>query len=393
MTEIHGVAEPGFGKVADAFAKNFTLGVETGAAVAIYQHGRLVLNLYAGVADTQTGRTWESNTLSTVFSVTKGLMAICGYIANQRGLLNFDESVSRIWPEFSQNGKEATIVRDLFSHRAGLISLDVDLTLSDLANWTPVIQALERQKPQWEPGMNFAYHSLTYGWLTGELLRRVTGLRPSQLIANYIADPLKVDAWIGLPESEEHRVARCEDAPPTIDPAELAIMEIIRSRPAVVKSVTLGRSFPEFGVNGSFSGFNSPTVHAMEIPAANGILTAQALAKIYAASVSEVDGHRFMSDASVADALVLRSSGEGWSGALTDPGIRFSTGFMINGYPTRPLLSDSSFGHDGANGGLGFADAASEIGFGYVNNQMARGEDLRAKRLTLALRDCPGIVS
>lgn len=391
MTEIHGVAEPGYGRVADAFAKNFTLGAEVGAAVAIYQHGQLVLDLYAGVANKQLGHVWESNTLSTVFSATKGLMAICAYMATQRGLLNFEEPVSKYWPEFAQHGKQATIVRDLFSHRAGLISLDVDLTLEDLANWTPVIHAIEQQKPQWEPGTNFAYHALTYGWLSGELLRRITGMRPGQLIATYLARPLKADAWIGLPDSEQRRVAPCEDAPPTNDPADLALMEKIRTTPAAVRSVTLGQAFPEFGIDGSFSGFNSPAIHAMEIPAANGILTVQALAKIYAAAVSEVDGQRFMSDSSIADALVLRSSGEGWSGTMSDPGIRFSTGFMINGYPLRPLLSDSSFGHDGANGGLGFADVTAEIGFGYVNNQMARGQDDRAKRLVIALRDCLAI--
>ncbi|HEY5438079.1 MAG TPA: serine hydrolase domain-containing protein [Acidimicrobiales bacterium] len=388
MTAIHGVTEPGYGRVADAFTKNFTLGTEMGAALAIYRHGRLVLDLYAGVADKRSGRLWKQNTLTTVFSATKGLMAICGYMANQRGLLDFDVPVSNYWPEFAQNGKHAATVRDLFSHRAGLISLDIDLNLEDLSNWTPVINAIEQQGPQWDPGTNFAYHALTYGWLTGELLRRITGMRPGQLLANYIADPLKVDAWIGLPQSEEHRVAPCEDAPPTNDPADFALMEKVRSMPAAVRSVTLGVAFPEFGIDGSFSGFNSPLVHAMEIPAANGILTAQALAKIYAATVSDVDGQRLMSDSSVADALIVRSSGEGWFGAMTPPDIRFSTGFMINGYPLRPLLSNSSFGHDGANGGLGFSDVAAEIGFGYVNNQMAKGQDDRANRLTIALRDC-----
>ncbi len=198
MIEIHGLAEPGFGRVADAFAKNFIRGTELGAATSIYQHGRLVVDLYAGIADKRTGRVWDSNTLSTAFSITKGLMSICGYLASQQGLLNFDEPVRNLWPEYAQNGKEATTVRDLFAHRAGLASLDTDLTLTDLANWTPIIHAIEKQRPQWEPGTTFAYHALTFGWLTGEVLRRATGMPPGQLISSYLTQPLGADAWIGF---------------------------------------------------------------------------------------------------------------------------------------------------------------------------------------------------
>ncbi len=185
-------------------------------------------------------------------------------------------------------------------------------------------------------------------------------------------------------------MAPCQDAAPSDDPAHIAFMKAMHSMPATVRSVTLGNAFPEFGVNGSFSGFNSPAVHAMEIPAANGILSSGALAKIYAATVSEVDGPKLMTDASIADALTPRSSSEGSSESIIPPGIRFSTGFMINS-SLLPLLSDSSFGHNGASGGLGFADADAEIGFGYVNNQMATGEDNRANLLAMALRACVGM--
>jgi len=388
MSVVEGFVESGFGLIADAFEKNFELGEEMGAALAMYRHGQLVIDIYAGTADEDTDRAWTEDTLAVGFSMTKGLMAICGYMAEQRGLFSFDEPVSEIWPEFAQNGKQLTTVRDLFTHRAGLIALDEDLTLEDLANWTPVILAIEQQSPLWEPGTDFAYHALTYGWLTGEVLRRVTGMRPSQLFANYLTQPLEVDAWIGLPGSEEHRVARIVEAPPATASDDVAYIVAARSSPAVVKSITMGSALPKFGVSGSFADFNLPAVHAMEVPAANGIFTAKALAKIYSATVSDGHGPKLLSDSSIADALVLRSSGEGWSGAPPAPGIRYSTGFMINGYPSREMLSDSSFGHDGASGCLGFADADAEIGFGYINNQMSNGLDNRANRLTSALRHC-----
>ncbi len=391
MTTLHGFADEGFGPVADAFLANFREGVETGAAASIYQDGRLVLDLYAGLADPATTTEWSAETLTVIFSSTKGLMALCGYLARQKGLLDFDALVSTVWPEFAQNGKDTITIRDLFSHRSGLMALDVDLTLDDVAAWTPVIHAIEQQRPLWEPGTTFAYHALTYGWLTGEVLRRVTGMRPGALLASYLSEPLGVDAWIGLPSSHEHRVATMLPGPPITNPLYAAFLEKARSMPPVVRSMTLGGAFPAAVVGGETSDFNSRAVHEMEIPAANGITNATGLARIYSAAVTDRHGPRLLDDDSIADALVPRSFGEGWSGAMNAPGIRFSTGFMINGYALRPLLTDSSFGHDGASGSLAYADVDTKIGFGYVNNQMAGGLDERANRLTMALRGCLGV--
>jgi CubicO group peptidase (beta-lactamase class C family) len=388
MTTIHGFADAGFGTVADAFRENFDLGTENGAACAVYQHGRLVVDLHAGLADKRTGRHWHADTLVLGFSVSKGLMALCGYLAHQDGLLDFDAEVSTVWPEFAGNGKQATRIRDLFSHRAGLIALEQNLTIDDLARWTPVIQAIEKQKPLWKPGTTYAYHALTYGWLTGEVLRRVTGLRPGALIAEYLTGPTGAEAWIGLPEDQENRVARMEARPLSTSRLLIAGMQIAFGRLPAARSTTLGGAFPVRLLDGGAADFNSRAVRAMEIPAANAILSARALAKIYAAAVSDVDGPRLLTDASIADALTVRSTGRSWRGTLTPPGIRFSTGFMINGIPYRPLLSDASFGHDGASGSLGFADAAAEVGFAYLNNQAAGIKDGRANRLSAALRRC-----
>ncbi|MGI5499143.1 serine hydrolase domain-containing protein [Lentzea sp. CA-135723] len=387
MTEIHGFADEGFGPVADAFKDNFDRGTETGAALTIYHRGRPVVDLHGGVADDTTGRPWRPDTVAVAFSVTKGLMALCGYIAHQRGLLDFDAPVTSAWPEYGVHGKERTTIRDVFAHRAGVVALDTDLTFDDLTRWTPVVTALETQRPQWDPGTGFGYHALTFGWLTGEILRRATGSRPHDLLAEYLTTPLAADAWIGLPAGVESRVARIHPAPDVTDREVLAFIETVMSMATFVRSTTLGGALPVQFLDGGPTDFNSPAFHAAEIPAANGIMSAAALARIYAGAVSTVDGTPpLLTGESITDALTPRSSGKGWSGVLTPPGIRYSTGFLINGHPGRPLLSDSSFGHDGANGGLGFADADAEIGFGYLNNQLANPVDERANKLTAALR-------
>jgi CubicO group peptidase (beta-lactamase class C family) len=392
VSAFPGFADEGFGPVADAFADNFARGTEMGAACAVYHRGRLVVDLYGGTADAVTRRPWTADTLTVGFSISKGLMALCGYLAHQRGLLDFDAPVATIWPEFAANGKQDIVIRDVFAHRAGLMALDADLTLADALAWEPVIRAIEAQRPLWTPGTAFAYHALTFGWLTGEILRRVTGRMPGALIADYLTGPTGADAWIGLPAEHEHRVARMH-APRSrfLRTAYRTLPKILRriGKGPAVRTVTLGSAFPFSLIDGCDGDFNTAAVHAAQIPAANAILDAKALATIYGAAVAPAEGAPLLNASSIADAVTVRSAGDGWASALNAPGIRFSTGFLINGIPFRPLLSDTSFGHDGASGSLGFADADSQTGFGYVNNLIAP-RDHRANNLVAALRHCLG---
>ena len=389
-TDFPGFADEGFGPVADAFAENFRRGTEMGAACAVHHDGRLVVDLHGGTADAATGRPWTADTVTVGFSVSKGLMALCGYLAHQRGLLDFDATVASVWPEFSSNGKQDIVIRDVFAHRAGLMALDADLTLADVLAWEPVIRAIEAQRPLWAPGTAFAYHALTFGWLTGEILRRATGMMPGALVADYLADDLGVSAWIGLPAGQEHRVARMHAPRSRILRVGYRVLPKVLVRvgkAATVRTVTMGSAFPFSLIDGCDTDFNSPAVHAAQIPAANAILDARALATVYGAAVSPVNGPPLLTETSIADAITVRSVGDGWAGASVPPGSRFSTGFLINGIPHRPLLSNSSFGHDGASGSLGFADAESQTGFGYVNNLITL-RDQRANDLTAALRRC-----
>jgi CubicO group peptidase (beta-lactamase class C family) len=388
-----GFADEGFGAVADAFVDNFRRGTEVGAACAVYHRGRLVVDLLGGVVDEVTSRPWTADTITVGFSISKGLMALCGYLAQQRGLLDFDAPVATVWPEFAVNGKQDIVIRDVFAHRAGLMAVDANLSLANVLAWDPVIRALEAQRPLWAPGTQFAYHALTFGWLTGEILRRATGMMPGELLAAYFVDALGVNAWIGLPADQEHRVARMH-APRShvMRIGFRAAPTVLRlaGKAAAVRAVTMGSAFPFSLIDDRAADFNSPAVHAAQIPAANAIVDARALAAIYGAAVSPVTGAPLLTAASMADAVVLRSSPSGSRVALTPPGVRFSTGFLVGGIPYRPLLSGSSFGHDGASGSLGFADADSQTGFGYVNNLIGGLRDRRANDLTAALRRCLG---
>ncbi|MET0452713.1 MAG: serine hydrolase domain-containing protein [Mycobacterium sp.] len=386
-----GFADEGFGPVADAFVQNFRRGTEIGAACAVYHGGRLVVDLRGGLADATTGRPWTDDTITLGFSISKGLMALCCYVAQQRGLLDFDAPVATIWPEFAANGKQDIVIRDVLAHRAGLMALDADLSLDDVLAWGPVIRAIERQRPLWQPGTEFAYHALTFGWLAGEILHRATGMMPGEVVADYLVDGLGVNAWIGLPAEQEHRVARMHASRSRLMRIGFRAMpKVLRAsgKSAAVRAVTMGSAFPFSMIDGCAGDFNTPAVRAAQIPAANAIVDARALATIYAAAVSPVKGAPLLTDASMADAAKLRSAGEGWRVALTPPGVRFSSGFLVNGIPYRPLLSDTSFGHDGASGSLGFADAESGTGFGYVNNLIGGVRDHRANDLTAALRSC-----
>ncbi len=383
MTQINGTADEGFGKVADAFAANFDEYGDLGAAFALYVDGQPKVDLWAGTADKATGREWTEDTLQLVFSTTKGAAAICVARLVEAGLVDYDTPVAAYWPEFAQAGKEAITVGQLLSHRGGLPFVDAPLTFDDVIAVDPVVEALAAQAPVWEPDTAHGYHALTYGWLAGELVRRVDGRRIGRYFADEVAGPLGLDFWIGLPESEEPRVSRLETSPPPTDPEVLQLML------AVMGPGTNG--FKALTMNGALNGFgddtpfNTRAVHGTEMPAANGITTARSLARMYAATVGEVDGVRLIDDATVGLATAERSNGPD---ACLVADSQFGCGFMLDGTLT-PMLSPASFGHAGAGGSLGYADPDAKVGYGYVMNQMGGGltGDPRTLGLNAAVRE------
>jgi CubicO group peptidase (beta-lactamase class C family) len=373
---IDGHVDDGFGSVADAFRDNFERGEELGAAVAVFVGGRKVVDLWGGIADARTGRSWSEATRTVVFSCTKGLLAICAYRLVEEGRLDLDAPVAEYWPEFAHHGKERIPVRWLLSHRAGLPVIDRALSRQDCLAWAPAVAALEEQAPIWEPGTAHTYHAKTYGWLVGEVIRRITGVMPGVFFARAIVEPLGVRTRIGVPVGEQQDVARIE--PPPTDPQA----STYSATEVELRALTINGAIPFPVVDGDMT-YNAPEMRAAELPGTNAISSARDLARIYAACVGEVDGVRLMGEASVEDALREQSSGAQLFGP--DGPQRWSTGFMLDSRPFRWMLGPRSFGHDGAGGLLAFADAASGIAFAFVANQMGGSDDQRANRLVRAL--------
>jgi len=376
--EVHGFVAPGFATVREAFAQNFTAHGEVGAACCVYLRGEPVVDIHAGLADVSTTRPWRDDTLQLVFSATKGVTAACVLRLVERGAIDLDAPVARYWPEFAANGKERIPVRWLLSHRAGLAAIDGDFTLEQALAWTPIVDALAAQPPNWAPGTQHGYHLRAYGWLLGELVRRVDGRTLGRFFADELAAPLDLDFWIGLPEREEPRVSTI--VPP--DPAPEGLRALL-DRLFAPDSIA-GRAFT--GPSNLFhydEMWNRRALHAAELPSSNGIGSAHALARLYASLVGKVDGVRSLRADTVDRACEVQS--EGPDAVLFLP-TRFGLGFMLP-----PALAASAgataFGHPGAGGSLAFADRAHGLGFGYVMNRMtlAAAGDPRADALVAAV--------
>ena len=355
---IGGAAEPGWGGVRDAFVANFNDQGEVGAAVSVYVDGAPVVDLWGGLADPRTGDTWRQDTIVCVFSATKGVTAVGANLAIERGLLDPDAPVASYWPEFAASGKQAITVRQVLSHQAGLPLVEEPLTLEQALAWHPVVDALAAQAPLWEPGSQHGYHMRTYGWLVGELLRRTTGRSPGTYLREEVAGPLGVDFWVGLPESQEPRVARL--VPPAQSPMDALA--------AFGDSLLLARVLPNPGGHFDYDDmWNTRALHAAELPSSNGIGDARGLARLYASCIGDgVDGRRSLTADTVAAATTVHSQGPD---AVIIVESCFGLGFMLGrsfGAANPPL----AFGHAGAGGSLAFADPASGMAFAYVMNDL-----------------------
>jgi CubicO group peptidase (beta-lactamase class C family) len=363
--EIHGFTKPSFTAVREAFERNIERYGEVGAAVCVHHHGRPVVDLWTGLADPETSQPWQRDTLQVIFSTTKSAVAACAHLLVQRGDLDLDAPVARYWPEFAAAGKDRIPVRWVLSHQAGLAALDRPLTLADVVAWDPVTAAIAAQAPNWEPGTAHGYHVFTYGWIVGELVRRVSGRSIGTFFRQEIANPLGLDLWIGLPDEEQHRVSRIV-APP------LDLSTVDRS------SLILRASLP----TDEPLDLNRPDLRTAEIPAVNGICTARALSGFYAALIGPVDGHRILDPATLAAATAEQAAGA--DRVLRVP-TRWALGFGLP-TPDLPWFTPTLFGHAGHGGSLGFADPTSGLAFAYVMNRLhtTMEPDLRASDLAVA---------
>jgi CubicO group peptidase (beta-lactamase class C family) len=361
--------------VRDAFAHNFAERGEVGAAVCVYRHGRPVVDLWGGVADAESGRPWLEDTLALIFSTTKGVTAACVHVLVDQGVLDLAAPVAAYWPEFAARGKAGITLRQVLSHRAGLPAVDAPLTREEVYAWDPVCTALADQAPAWEPGARHGYHVRTFGWILGEVVRRATGRRFGAWLSEQVAAPLGLDLHVGLPATEEPRIA------PILPPAEPADPDERARRARFLGPDTpLGRALS--GPSGHFAYgpvWNTRELHAAEMPSSNGIGTARSVARLYAALIGEVDGVRLLRPETLARAARVESDGP--DAVILIP-TRFGAGFMLP--PTLcPACPGAALGHPGAGGSLGFADPAAGIGFGYVMSRMELGLTVDARAASL----------
>ncbi|TGA98240.1 serine hydrolase domain-containing protein [Streptomyces sp. MZ04] len=374
--EHGGWADERFGAVADAFTRNFDESGELGASVAVFVDGRKVVDLWGGVADERTGRPWDEDTVVPVFSCAKGLVSVCVHLLAQEGQLDLDAPVAVRWPEFARGGKEAVTPRMMLAHRAGLPALDRSLSFDEITAWTPVVHAIEEQKPLWEPGGAHEYHGHTFGFVLGELIRRVTGRTPGAYFREAVGDRLGLRTWIGLPEDEVPHLARLTEAegrPGNPGPESL-----------VMRIVTMNGAFAFPGLDEPH-GWNDPALLRAEIPGAGAVSSARGLATLYAAAATGVDGSpRLLTADTVTDALRELTAGPSWSGF--DLGARWGSGFLLDAPRFRPMLGARSFGNDGSGGQFAFGDDEFGVGFAYTANRMIGHGDARARRLIEALR-------
>ncbi|MGW5494688.1 serine hydrolase domain-containing protein [Streptomyces olivaceoviridis] len=381
--DVNGTVAEGLEPVREAFAANFALLGERGAAVAVYRDGHRVVDLWAGTRDVDGTAPWQHGTAQIVRSATKGVAAAALLLLHQRGELDLDAPVGTYWPEYKAAGKERTRVRDLLAHRAGVPVLDRPLTPAEAADPALGAAAVAAQAPVWEPGTDHGYHAQTFGWLTGELLRRVTGRPVGEWIAEEIARPAGADLWLGLPESEHARVGRVGpvDAPETAGG--------LKTRPK--RAVAEAYADPDSLTSRAFAAItplpdeNDPGYRAAVLPASNGIATADGLARFYGSLIGEVDGGtRLFTPQTMELARTERSAGPD---RVLVVGTRFGLGHMLHGAAS-PLLTPGSFGHPGRGGALGFADPDTGIAFGYVTNGFRQSvtADPRAQALVRAVR-------
>ncbi|WP_345595912.1 serine hydrolase domain-containing protein [Streptomyces marokkonensis] len=399
--DVRGTVAEGFEPVRDAFVRNFTALGDRGAAVTVYRDGRKVVDLWGGtrdVDDTDGTAPWRRGTAQVVRSATKGVAAAVPLLLHQRGVLDLDAPVAEYWPRFKAHGKERVLVRHVLNHRAGLPVLDHPLTPEQALDPARGPEAVATQEPVWEPGTDHGYHALTYGWLLDELVRGATGGRSTgEWIADEIARPLGLDLWLGLPAAQEAagragRVGRLEDPEPSGSGPRLRPKRSVTEAYADPGSLTR-RAFAAIT---PFPDQNDPAYRAAALPAANGIATADGLARFYAALIGEVDGeadgngngvtrHARLFDA----ATVERARAEESAGPdrVLVVGTRFGLGYMLHGSAS-PFLSPGSFGHPGRGGALGFADPEAGIAFGYVTNGFRKTvtADPRAQALVRAVR-------
>ncbi len=375
MTDIHGTTDPRFAAVREAFAANFGDSGDglddIGASFAATVEGETVVDLWGGHADPERTRPWQKDTIVNVYSTTKTMTALTALLLADRGALDFAAPVAKYWPEFAANGKAGVTVAQLMSHSAGLSGFKEKVSKTDLYDWDKVTTLLAAQAPFWEPGTAPGYHAVTQGYLVGEVVRRITGHTLGQVFKSEIADPLGADFHIGLPASEDHRVADLLPPPAgggIADVSDRPLTANMAGNPPINPLETRTRAW-----------------RGAEIPAANGHGNARSVAEIHVllANGGVANGKRILSEAGARRALEPQIAGDDI--VLGIP-VRYGLGFGLSG-GALPLPHDQFLYWGGYGGSLVIIDQKARTTFAYAMNKMASTTtgDLRAFRLAMAM--------
>lgn len=366
MVEINGFAPPRFSVVREAFAANFETGQELGARFSLVERGELVLDLWAGFADRQRTRPFDERTLTPVFSTTKAVAALLIARLVDQGRLDYAQPVADVWPEFAQAGKAAITVEQVMSHQEGLSGFPGQMEPSLWFDWDAICAKLAAMAPLWPPSSASGYHPITFGYLAGEIFRRVDGRTMGTALREDLAQPFGLDLWIGLPDSEHDRAADLQR--PSALPQFGELNEATKAAFLTPWSSPAGRGQAEW--------------RRAEIPSANGHATAPALARLMGALANDgwLDGETILSPALIAEASRERIFGQD----LVLPFVMsWGAGFMRNAPVKVWGQGLSTFGHSGWGGSCAFADPETGLAGAYVMNKQSTDliGDARAKRL------------
>jgi CubicO group peptidase (beta-lactamase class C family) len=360
---IEGFCDSRFSRVREVFAANFAEHNELGASVAVSVDGREVVNLWGGFTDETRRVAWGESTLVNVFSVGKGILALCMLLLVDRGLVDLDAPVARYWPEFAAAGKERVTVRQLLAHQAGLPAVRAPLPVDAMYRWPLMTSVLAAETPWWTPGEAHGYHVNTFGFLVGEIIRRVSGLGVGAFVQKEIGEPLGADFHVGVGERDMARVAEFVWLPelaaiPSPDTASLTAAQLM----------TLHTYFNPRGASGHGT-VNAPEWRRAVYPSTNGHATALGIARAYAlvAGGGVVNGRRLLGSTIIEEASREHSGG---ADAVLGRPSRFGLGFQLAPLDKPIGPNDGVVLHFGAGGALGFADPVAKIGFGYAMNRM-----------------------
>lgn len=375
---VGGFAHDRYDPVRAMFERNLADGTDVGAAFCATRDGETVVDLWGGFADAERTRPWTRDTIVNVYSTTKTMTALVALLLADRGKLDFDAPVARYWPEFAAAGKADVKISHVLSHSAGLSGWKTPISTEDLYDWEKVTGLLAAQAPYWAPGTAPGYHALTQGYLVGEVVRRITGRSLGTVFREEIAEPLGADFHIGLPASEDGRVAELIPPPPGAavgDGPQTELQANMSRNPGINVSATRTRAW-----------------RGAEIPAAGGTGAARAVAEIHAilANGAVAKGRRFLSEAGCRKALELQIAGDDL--ILAGPA-RYGLGFGLAGGAV-PLPNPNSLYWGGYGGSLAIIDMDARTSFAYVMNRMAPTTtgDMRALGLAMAMWEAMGLV-